>query len=104
MTPGREDLTFTLGSYRTKDFGPNDRLIVFVSGRAGIDASGITYYEDSNGAKPNFSAIENRLNAIPCEQILLILDTEYSNGKNGPDGYAFDGDQQGPAVGVSFYF
>lgn len=32
------------------------------------------------------------------------LNTEYDNRKTGPDGYAFDADQQGPIVGLSFYF
>ncbi|MEH6591383.1 MAG: hypothetical protein V7746_14075 [Halioglobus sp.] len=33
-----------------------------------------------------------------------FLDTEYDNGKSGDDGYIFDADQQGPILGVSFYF
>jgi hypothetical protein len=32
------------------------------------------------------------------------LDTEYSNGRSGNKGYSFDADQQGPIVGVNFYF
>jgi hypothetical protein len=32
------------------------------------------------------------------------LDTEYDNGKAGPDGYAFNGDQQGPIVGINLHF
>ena len=32
------------------------------------------------------------------------LDTDYSNGRDGTKGYSFDGDQQGPIVGVNFHF
>ncbi|MEH6584221.1 MAG: hypothetical protein V7754_19980 [Halioglobus sp.] len=32
------------------------------------------------------------------------LDTEYDNGESGPDGYVFDADQQGPVLGLNFYF
>ena len=32
------------------------------------------------------------------------LDTDYSNGNDGADGYSYDADQQGPIVGISFYF
>jgi hypothetical protein len=32
------------------------------------------------------------------------LDTDYNNGRDGANGYSFDGDQQGPIVGLSFYF
>ena len=32
------------------------------------------------------------------------LDTEYDNKKSGPNGYAFNADQQGPILGVNFYF
>lgn len=32
------------------------------------------------------------------------LQTDYDNGRNGLGGYAFDGDQQGPILGLNFYF
>lgn len=32
------------------------------------------------------------------------LDTDFDNGKNSASGYAFDGDQQGPVLGLAFYF
>lgn len=31
------------------------------------------------------------------------LQTDFDNGKNGLDGYAFDGDQQGPVLGLNFH-
>jgi hypothetical protein len=33
-----------------------------------------------------------------------FLDTDYDNGRNGSGGYVFNADQQGPVVGVIFYF
>jgi hypothetical protein len=32
------------------------------------------------------------------------LDTDYDNGRSGDSGYAFDGDQQGPVLGLNFHF
>ena len=32
------------------------------------------------------------------------LDTDYSNGKSGPEEYSFNADQQGPILGINFYF
>lgn len=32
------------------------------------------------------------------------LDIDYDNRKAGPSGYAFNGDQQGPIIGLNFYF
>ena len=32
------------------------------------------------------------------------MDIDYDNRKSGPDGYGYDGDEQGPLLGMSFYF
>lgn len=32
------------------------------------------------------------------------LDTDYDNGRSSANGYAFDADQQGPIIGLSFYW
>ncbi|MEH6607942.1 MAG: hypothetical protein V7696_01130 [Halioglobus sp.] len=32
------------------------------------------------------------------------LDTDYDNGRSGDSGYAFDGNQQGPVIGLNFHF
>lgn len=32
------------------------------------------------------------------------MDIDYDNRKSGPDGYGYNGDEQGPLLGMSFYF
>ena len=32
------------------------------------------------------------------------LETDYDNGRDSANGYAFDGDQQGPVLGLNFFF
>ncbi len=67
-------------------YGPDDQLLVFIAGHGAYDApfqQGYVAFRDSDpdpggAGQANFAGLKNLLEAVPCQHVLLVLDTCFS--------------------------
>ena len=91
--PTLQDIGNVLGTWRNRTYAPDDQLLVYFAGHGHYDdIDGYLAATDSKGPDVDidyttyyaYKRLKERLDSIPCPNILLIVDADYS-GNISPD-------------------